>query len=354
MRKQAGWQRIKIGEASIAVSESEPIAIVRRPGGDEAIATWPDLDLGMRTPGMTVVRAPTGAWILYRPDEAQDESIAPGHPAAVHVSPDGLPSVLGRVPSTQLLGATSHGLWIRTQAASSDPDEIAAWQDDDVCILGVDGSEHRMEVDRRVAFAFDVPVYGGVLAVHTGAPLRRPLPGDTSWSYPTAYVALPPQTLPSELRTHQLPHHTIDDTASLAMLSELTPQRIDRSADDPRARWRRADLPAAVRRAAVAAVTQEFTGLDAYWRSPSGATGPLVAGMSDVRVEEHGEWPETRVEVSCRHPHFAAGRMRRTLRVFDDAGRFIPPLYASIHLMEDVDTAQLPQPETAVDGTLEF
>ncbi|MGP6206341.1 hypothetical protein [Microbacterium sp. F2] len=54
------------------------------------------------------------------------------------------------------------------------------------------------------------------------------------------------------------------------------------------------------------------------------------------------------------HPTYPEGRMRRTLRVFDDAGRAVRALYAAIHLMEDLDTRHLPDPERARDGILDF
>ncbi len=85
-----------------------------------------------------------------------------------------------------------------------------------------------------------------------------------------------------------------------------------------------------------------------------GGDRPLSQGLAEPRVEVRGEWPGTRVEVSFRHPFFPAGRLRRTLRVFDAAGRFSPPLYASVHLMEDLATSRLPPIEAAVDGILDI
>jgi hypothetical protein len=48
------------------------------------------------------------------------------------------------------------------------------------------------------------------------------------------------------------------------------------------------------------------------------------------------------------------GWVRRTVRVFDDAGRVAPPLYASTHLMEDLATQELPPATDAVDGIVDF
>lgn len=85
-----------------------------------------------------------------------------------------------------------------------------------------------------------------------------------------------------------------------------------------------------------------------------------------VGVTRHGLWltsdafpdPQdetaTRVEVSFTHPHHPYGRLRRTLPVFDGAGRAIPALYAAIHLMEDLDTNALPSTGEARDGVLDI
>jgi hypothetical protein len=89
----------------------------------------------------------------------------------------------------------------------------------------------------------------------------------------------------------------------------------------------------------VAAVQREF-----------GSTGP---GLRDAETTVVGEWPSTRVAVSFRHPHYPQGRLRRSIRVFDDAGRVSPALYASVHLMEDLATRHLPPTSAAKDGILE-
>lgn len=340
---------MRVGDATISVADDEPIAVVRRPGEPERVATWPDLDLGARATGMTLLSMPDGVWVVYRPLEAQDEGIAPGRSAAVYVGLDARLRITDGLGDAQLVGATSHGLWLRHPAASSDPDEAAAWLSDDVRIRAVDGSEHRMRVDRRIAWVF-VAGARTYFAVHTDAPRRAP----RGWTYATAEVAVPPGPLPAELRTRDQTHEPIDDAAMMSLMGELLPEPVPRVPSDPRASWRLADVSVVEREAAVTAVVTEFAELDAYWTGPTGETGPLSQGLAEPRVEVRGEWPGTRVEVSFRHPFFPAGRLRRTLRVFDAAGRFSPPLYASVHLMEDLATSRLPPIEAAVDGILDI
>lgn len=349
MASERGWQRVRVGDATISVADDEPIAVVRRLGAPDRVATWPDLDLGARATGMTLLSTPDGVWAVYRPLEAEDERIAPGRSAAVHVGLDAHLSIANGLGDAQLVGATTHGLWFRHPAASSDPGEAAAWLSDDVRIRAVDGSEHRMPADRRIAWVF-VAGDRTHLAVSTDIPRRTP----SGWTHATAEVSLPPGPLAAELHTRGHTLEPVDDEAMISLMGRLIPERVPREPSDPRASWQPADVTLVDREAAVAAVVTEFAELDAYGTAPTGETGPLAWGLSEPRVEVRGEWPDTRVEVSFRHPLFPAGRLRRTLRAFDAAGRFSPPLYASVHLMEDLATDRLPPVEAAVDGILDI
>lgn len=58
--------------------------------------------------------------------------------------------------------------------------------------------------------------------------------------------------------------------------------------------------------------------------------------------------------MTFRHPHWPEGRLRRSIRVFDDAGRLTTNPYAGIHLMEDLDTRHLPPTSEARDGYLDI
>ncbi|MDQ1124436.1 hypothetical protein [Microbacterium trichothecenolyticum] len=350
MPGEYGWQRVRVGNATISIAEDEPIALVRCPDESERVATWPDLDLGARATGMTLLCTSTGVWVVYRPQEALDETIARGRSAAVHVGLDASLGIAESLGDAQLIGATVHGLWFRDPAASSDPDRTDAWLSDDVRIRSVDGAEHRMLVDWRIAWVIDAGTSDACVAVHTEPPRRS----RRGWEYATAEIVLPSGALPGELRTQGSSLHPVNDSEMMATMRALLPQRVPRASGDARASWQPATIRAADIAAAVDAVTHEFADLERYWTDPSGKSGPLVGGLHEPRVDVHGEWPDTRVEVSFRHPYFTDGRLRRVLRVFDPAGRFAPPLYASVHLMEDLATGRLPPIETAIDGVLDF
>ncbi|PFG98896.1 hypothetical protein A8924_6422 [Saccharopolyspora erythraea NRRL 2338] len=76
--------------------------------------------------------------------------------------------------------------------------------------------------------------------------------------------------------------------------------------------------------------------------------------LSDARSEIEGEWPDLRVRLAFRHPHLPGGWLRRRWRVFDEVGRPTSETHADVHLMEDLETGQLPPPEEAVDGVLDI
>jgi len=74
------------------------------------------------------------------------------------------------------------------------------------------------------------------------------------------------------------------------------------------------------------------------------------AMSTTVLAAPTGAW----VDVSFTHPYFPGGRLRRSIRVFDDAGRVRPSMYNSIHLMEDLETRALPDPADAHNGVLDI
>ncbi|QUH06373.1 hypothetical protein HUO13_30445 [Saccharopolyspora erythraea] len=76
--------------------------------------------------------------------------------------------------------------------------------------------------------------------------------------------------------------------------------------------------------------------------------------LSDARSELEGEWPDLRVRLTFRHPHLPGGWLRRRWRVFDEVGRRVSEMHADVHLMEDLETGQLPPPQNAVDCVLDI
>lgn len=132
------------------------------------------------------------------------------------------------------------------------------------------------------------------------------------------------------------PARTIDLTgvpgSRWTLISDLSTEQISEAIDEAR-RW--------------------FGNPNHYWFSEDGTTGPLASGMRNAEVHIEDEWPATRAVITFQHSHWPDGRLRRSIRVFDDAGRVSTNPYASIHLMEDLDTGHLPPPSQAHDGYLD-
>jgi hypothetical protein len=124
--------------------------------------------------------------------------------------------------------------------------------------------------------------------------------------------------------------------------------------DRPDTRWRPADLSEQRIREATTAASHWFGDPNAFWHGEDGSVGPLASGLHDAEVHVEEEWPRTRVVVTFRHPHWAAGRLRRSVRVFDDAGRLAAHPFVDIHLMEDLDTGHLPPVDRATNGYLDI
>ena len=80
--------------------------------------------------------------------------------------------------------------------------------------------------------------------------------------------------------------------------------------------------------------------------------GLAASGMTDCRTELVGAWPETEVRISFSHTRFPGLRLVRTVLIFDELGRQRLPYDASIRLVEDLDTGNLPSVNEAVNGVL--
>lgn len=330
------WHEVRAGEVRMLVSDQHPVAVLQRAGSPDLVVSWPDLDVGLRAPGTTVFRAPTGAWVLYRPREAQDEQIAPGRNAALHIAADGAVTRFDEIEDTLPAGVTSHGLWLHASGRSLDPRNGAAWlAPDDLVVLRPDGTRSAVRVEHRIAFLFEDDE-GRMLLVHTAPPGAVRRFGGTSYTYEYASVPLPPGPLPPRIVVDAADVSAVPDDELMARISPLINREIRGSVADAGVRWNLVTMPVPHQRAAVAAVEREFAG---------------IAGRPRMGVA--GVWPQTRVHVSFRHPHYPDGLLRRAIRVFDEAGRFVPALYASVHLHEDLATIALPPVDAARDGILD-
>lgn len=346
------WVEVTVGSAVIAVHLDDPVATLDAIGRDRQVVSWPDLRVGHRSVSSTVLAAPGGAWVVYRPMESEDLSFPEGEAAAVHVSVDGSVTRFTMLEDTQPIGATSHGLWM-TSGEFPDPDDPTAWQQQrQVSVLATDGATHRVPADREAAFVFEERA-SAHLVVYDGPPDADRDGSNATYKY--RYAVWPvPASLPSHLRATDVHAEALDEDALMQALATKAPVPSEPSSSRPELSWDLVPLAPADQTAAVESVKREFDSLDNYWSAPDGRASPLAEGLADPRVESIEEWPRTRVEVTFTHPSYPEGRLRRTFRVFDDAGRARPAMYAAVHLMEDLETRPLPDRENARDGVLDI
>lgn len=81
---------------------------------------------------------------------------------------------------------------------------------------------------------------------------------------------------------------------------------------------------------------------------------PALSGVADAHSRLLGEWPETRLEWTFTHPSRPGLVLRRRLALFDGLGRIAEPEHCDVHLMEDLETGDLPPADRARDGVLEI
>ncbi len=352
------WTAFDVDDATIAVSPADPVALIRRSGHDDIVVGWPDLDLGHRSAEQMVIGGFDGVWVSYLPDESQDPDYPQGRPAAVHIRVDGSLTTFTHLriendnTPLHMCGTTRHGLWLIC-AGMPDVDAPDAWKrEQPALVLHPDGQQSIVRAGRQICFARD-GLDGPALIVYAGAPLARSEGYATSYEY--HYLSIPlPEVLPTETLAPASTDYDWDDESVRELMGTFEGTRVDPPLGLPGIGWTLVDLPPQAQQAAVDAVLREFSNLEDYWHGGKGGPAPLADGMSEGRVDVVGEWPHTHVDVSFTHPFFAGGRMRRRVPVFDGAGRCIPPLYNSIHLMEDLDTRDLPDPSTARDGILDI
>ncbi|MCZ2821324.1 hypothetical protein O2V63_13345 [Modestobacter sp. VKM Ac-2977] len=87
---------------------------------------------------------------------------------------------------------------------------------------------------------------------------------------------------------------------------------------------------------------ERLTDLEHYWTHSDGRRGPLTGGISNSSVAVVGSWPNTELHVTFAHALRPGHRIRRIVPLFDELGRHAAPEYAAIHLMETLDTEDLP------------
>lgn len=346
------WMEVHCGAQSVVVSLTQPVAVVRDSQGTDHVVSWADLDVGARAFTATVMGSSTGAWVFYRPLASQDASIAAGSAAAVFVAVDRTVRRFVGLNDLQPVGATRHGLWTRPVALPEPTDERPSIAESPADVLGSGGSRTRVVVDRQVMFAFDDGKVPQIM-LHASAP--KVLQGGWGTTFKNRYLSqpLPTGALPSRIRISESARE-VPEPELMESLAAMTIRNPENPPIETQMQWDRIVLSAEAQQEAVSAVLREFEHLANYWRAADGSTYALTRGLRDPQLAVSGDWPNTRVHVSFTHPNYSRGRLQRTLRVFDDAGRIIPSLYASVHLMEDLDTKPLPDFGDARPATLEI
>lgn len=350
-----GWQEVRTVGSLIRVSLSEPVAVVRRSGVPEQVVTWPDLPVGWRSPVVRIEAAPNGAWVLYTPMEADESPGAEKGSATIYISPDGEVVRFPDLPTVRMVGATRHGLWLSVDDSDDDVDAPADWLvQRGLLVLAEDGQTSQLTIDRIPVIASDDGLNPRLL-VYASAPEAIPDGDGGAWyKYRYLQLDLPPTDLPPTLSVAEHATMSLEEKQVPELMDEDGPPAFSYAPGEPRVSWKMVYLPLEQQQAAIKAVCAEFADVDFSRNPPGGSMEPIADGMTEAWVEVIGVWPETRVEVSFRHPHYARGRLRRTLRVFDDAGRVTPTQYAGVHLMEDVETGALPPVSRARDGILDI
>lgn len=350
--KRSQWSEVTVGGTRIAVHRNAPMAVLRPSAGPEQVVAWPDLDVGARAVESRVIGGPSGAWVLYRPLDAEDETVPSGRSSAIHVPITGEVTRSVDLGRCHAIGATRHGLWL-TDDGYPDTQDAEGWRREQrILVLGHDGTRGAVVLDRKPALVRD---HGQTveLVVFSAPPIvHRSSLGGATFTYLHGSIRLGGD-LPARLAYDDVEFEDVSQTDLMELMRSSLPEPPIEPPTTAVVAWDRIALSPADQRAAVDAVAREFADLGRYWTAEDGTVGPLAGGLTAPRIDVVGDWPRTRVEVSFQYSHhYPDGRLRRVVPVFDDAGRAIPATYGSIHLMEDLHTAALPEPSGARDGVL--
>lgn len=367
---------VVIGGTEIVVDQSRPVAAVLTTDGEVRFATWPNLPVEPIEPEPVLLPAPDSAWISYPPatvsmmDDSHDALLLNRDTPAVQVRPDGSTSVV-RLGDRHAIGATSGLLWttpLRQQVVDESyrGGPMPAGWEEPTLLTGVrpDGSTTELRVDRYVMAVFEEDDLIHLVLAPT-PPIAEPDGyGGCSYAYRISELTLPVvRPIPTRLRF--LDHHPDGIGPAIeprrcwwtphAYGMPAAPARTIDLSEVPGSRWTlTTNLTTEQIRHATEAARNWFGDPNEYWHGEDGSTSPLAPGVHDAEVHIEDDWPATRSVVTFRHPHWPEGRLRRSIRVFDQAGRLTTNPYAGIHLMEDLDTGHLPPPSQARNGYLDI
>lgn len=362
---------VSIGGILFLVDRRRPVAaLVDETTGDLRFATWHDAPLSKATTDIRLLVSDGGLWIGYHDADGlayQPDALTS---LAVRISLDGETIALP-LGERRITGCDSIGVWSAEPGAPTIDDTYRGgpvasdWSEPTTLVRArLDGATDSVEVDR---FVYEVYETAGrlVVAYAPTPPIATPSDfGSVGYSYQweardVGSVADPPRKVATAVGDGAL----LDRSATTARF-EAAGQRVARTGSPARAalpislsgvtgtRWLRAPLTHDDIVATEQAALRIFSDLDTYWHGEDGTVRALSRGLSEGSARIEGAWPDSRVVVRFRHPHYREGLLERGLQLFDAAGRIQLSDYAPIHLMEDLGTRELPPVTEAVDGIL--
>lgn len=364
---------LRIGDTTISVDSSRPLAVVDRVGKSRRIVTWAGAPQPTLTFSTRLIAADDAVWVICL---VQSESVHvpadPGPVPAVRIGVDGSVTWIDAGPG-HVLGAENDAVWV------DETDQGAGWSElRTLHRRSIDGNNQLLTIDRPVLWTESRNGFTNFVVERTLAPdvdhsdvdhsdldhadgtkLRRDYavvrldPGSMTASA-IIFDELDPvsvTTITDENLDDFLPTMSPDNEGS-----RLAPIDLDGGSNTA---WPLVDLPEEEIVATVAAGLRLFGSLDEYWHDHDRSLSPVSRGLTDSEVRAVGSWPDTELEITFAHPHVtsvlgSSARMRRRLRLFDAAGRISLSEYADIHLKEDLDTRNFPRPDDAIDGILDF
>ncbi|PQZ93644.1 hypothetical protein CQ018_08245 [Arthrobacter sp. MYb227] len=365
--------RVTIDGTTFLVDEEKPVALVQRSGKPDVFHTWPALEMGILAPYLRLFEGPDALWVCYSwaSDGEHDDFAALNEDSGVAVVRLGIDGSMGilTLDDASIAGATAQGLWTSSRSTEELDDDYrgdelpAEWCTPTTLQVHAPGIETRsLQIDRYVV-AVREESSGLVIFVNPSPPLALPdHHGGMSYHYRCTALELGHLSeLPQEIRFRDfVPRGWGPELSAKRLGLEYDPWGtptedaiVDLSNIEDTA-WKKAVLSQEQIDGAVEAIARQFRDADHYWNTENGTTVPLSNGLSQTEVNVVGSWPESTVILTFNYRYRPGVRLRRTLRVFDDSGRVQLNPYASIHLMEDLDTKDLPALSEARGGFLDI
>ncbi|PQZ93643.1 hypothetical protein CQ018_08240 [Arthrobacter sp. MYb227] len=358
--------QITIAETEFLFDRALPVMVLRRAGKQERVVSWPDLNLGVVAPEVTLLNVEAGVWVIYGCGSDGDEEefgilYEPQCLVAVWVGLDGTHESF-TAPGHRVLGATREGLWSAPNLLPQFDEKYfggplpAGWSSPTPMLLHALGQKARSIIADRYVLEIAEDSRGTVVYMNPSPPVVFNDSTGSTYSYrSTALVLGGMKEIPDQLNFRDFVPDGWGTKEDAPEIIQGIPEVLQRHqeviiAEADKIQWKSTFLSNEQQEAAVRLLNEQFPH-NSYW-NPVPDT-KIGYGPRDTRVWVEDSWPETRLMVEVTHPSFVEGRIRRTYRVFDRAGRVDVDRYASVWFAEDLDTCSLPSMGTIRDGVLE-